>query len=386
MATQYGVTRQGFVRKPISVILSSLNSKFVAAFGKNFDVSPESPDGQIIGIVADEISECWNQAQLSYNAYRPGATEGIGLDNICELSNTKRYVDKPSRVTILCEGSTDVTVPAGSIVGDGTMEFTVQDDVQLPGDVTAVANEIGEYYVAANTVTKIITPVEGWTSVNNPEIGQTGINYESDPELRARRDRTTARNGAAFVESMYAALADLDLPYVRIRDNDTGAAIGSQPAGTIFVVVDGGTENDIARRIYQTKTGGVPMHGDIEVELRDSKGYPKFIKFSRSTRQEIYVSGTFRRRAGANISANDAAQMLQEAMIEYINNLSPGESVVWSALFAPLMSATTNLEIDSLFIGLSANPTGMATIELDIDKRALATKDTVTFKDVTQGY
>ena len=58
MATiQYGVTDDGFVRKPIYVILSSLNNKFKAAFGANFDTSPESPDGQVIGIVTDEIDQ-----------------------------------------------------------------------------------------------------------------------------------------------------------------------------------------------------------------------------------------------------------------------------------------------------------------------------------------
>ena len=71
--TQYGVTDKGFVRKPIEAILDGLNNKFTAAFGSTFDLSPEGPDGQVIGIVADEISQCWGQAEYGYNAYRPGA-------------------------------------------------------------------------------------------------------------------------------------------------------------------------------------------------------------------------------------------------------------------------------------------------------------------------
>lgn len=388
MATiQYGVTDNGFVRKPLQAIIDGLNNKFTAAFGSTFDVSPESPDGQVIGIVADEIDQCWNQAQLTFNAYRPGAVSGIGLDNVCELTNTKRYVDKHSQVTVELTGAQGTVVPAGSVVADNAgMEFTTQTDTEIPGDVTVVANTSGEYYIAPNTVTKIVTTgITGWTGVNNSDIGETGVLYEADPALRARRDKTTAVSGSATVEAIYAALADLNLTYIRIRDNDTGAAIGSQPAGTVWVVVDGGTKNDIARRIYNAKTGGVPTFGDQTITINDSKGYPHDIKFSRSSNQEIYVKGTFKRRAGSNISSNDAASQLQQATVNYLNSLNPGESVVWSNLFAPLMNATMNLEVDTLFIGIAANPTGTATIDLDINKRAHGTLANITFTDVTTG-
>lgn len=384
MATiQYGVTEKGFVRKPVADVVANLNNKFIAAFGSNFDISPESPDGQYIGIMADEIASCWEQAEQVFNAFRPGAVSGIGLDNICELTNTVRYVDKPSQATVLCSGDSGTVVPAGSVVTDGTMRFTLDTDVTLPGDVTVIAEEAGEYYIAPNSINKIVTPVAGWTAVNNETAGETGINYESDPQLRARREKTTAVSSTATVEAIYAALADLDINYIRVRDNDTGSPIGSQPSGTVFVVVDGGTSNDIARRIYNAKTGGVPTHGDITITVADSKGYPHDIHFSRPTYTDIYVKGTFRRRVNANISSNDAIRQLTEATIEYLNSLQPGQSVVWSNMFAPIMAATQHLEIDSLFIGIAPNPTGIATIELDIDKRARGVAANITYTDVT---
>lgn len=383
-AIQYGVTDNGFVRKPLTAIIDSLNAKFTAAFGSTFDISPESPDGQVIGIVADEVDQCWAQAQYAFNAYRPGAVEGAGLDAVCELTNTKRYVNKHSQVTVELTGTQGTVVPAGSKIGDDTMTFTLQTDTEIPGDVTAVADSAGEYYVAPNTVNKIITTgITGWTGVNNPDVGETGINRETDPALRARRDRTTAVSGAATVEAIYAALADLNLTYIRIRDNDTGSTIGTQPSGTIWVVVDGGTKNDIARRIYNAKTGGVPTFGSESINITDSKGYTHTIHFDRSSPQPIFVKGTFKRRLGANVSSNDAAKQLQEATIDYLNSLSPGQSVVWSAMFAPLMEATKSIEVDTLFIGIAANPTGTATIELDINKTAQGLAANIKFTDVT---
>ncbi len=382
MATiQYGVTENGFVQKPVQEIVSHINSRFLSVFGANFDISPEGPDGQVIGIISEEISKCWQQAEMVFNAYRPGAMQKIGLDNICELTFTKRLVNWPSRVGVRCAGQAGTLVPAGSIVSDGTTDFETQYDCIIPGTVTAVATETGEYYIAADTVNKIITPVTGWESVNNPEIGQTGVDYESDPALRTRRDRTTAHSGSAFVEAIYAALADLNLSYLRIRDNDTGAPIGTQPSGTVFVVVEGGTEDEIARRIYSTKTGGVPTHGTTSVSIYDSKGYPHEVKFSRPEDATIYVAGTFKRRPGSNISSNDAARQLQTAMMDYINSLNPGDSVIWSECFKPIMDATNGVQVDSLFIGTSASPTGIATIELDIDKKAEATTASVIFTE-----
>ncbi len=382
MATiQYGVTENGFVQKPVQEIVSHINSRFLSVFGANFDISPEGPDGQVIGIISEEISKCWQQAEMVFNAYRPGAMQKVGLDNICELTFTKRLVNWPSRVGVRCAGQAGTLVPAGSIVSDGTMDFETQYDCTIPGTVTAVATETGEYYIAADTVNKINTPVAGWESVNNPEIGQTGVDYESDPALRTRRDRTTAHSGSAFVEAIYAALADLNLSYLRIRDNDTGAPIGTQPSGTVFVVVEGGTEDEIARRIYSSKTGGVPTHGTTSVSIYDSKGYPHEVKFSRPEGATIYVTGTFKRRPGSNISSNDAARQLQTAMMDYINSLNPGDSVIWSECFKPIMDATNGVQVDSLFIGTSASPTGIATIELDIDKKAEATTASVIFTE-----
>ena len=383
MATiQYGITDKGFVRKPVADIVTGLNSRFVGAFGSTFDTTPESPDGQVIGIIADEISQCWGQAQLAYNAYRPGAVEGVGLDNICELTNTKRYVNRHSRVTVELSGASGSIVPAGSLVSDGTMQFVTATQCIIPGDVTAIAVNSGEYPIAANTVNKIVTTgISGWTGVNNDAVGETGINYETDPALRSRRDRTTASGGSTTVEAIYAALADLNLTYIRIRDNDTGASIGTQPAGTIYVVVDGGTKNDIAQRIYNVKTGGVPTHGTESVTVSDSKGYPHTIKFSRSSNTEIFVKGKFKRRVGSNISSNDAAINLRDAAVSYLNSLQPGEDVVWSRMFGPLANAVSGIEILELFIGLAANPTTNATIPLDIDKRAHGTAANIVFTE-----
>lgn len=380
---QYGVTENGFVRKPVKEVIDSLNKRFKGAFGSLFDTSPESPDGNVIGIVADEIAECWSQAEHAYNAYRPGAVSGVGLDNISELTKVKRYVDRRSSTTVVVGGTVGKNIPAGSVVADEAgMEFKTTEDVVIPGGVTVEAVQSGEYYIAPNTVTKIVTKIEGWTSVNNPRVGQTGVIYESDPQLRVRRDKTTAISGSSFIEAMYANLVDLDLHYIRIRDNDTEESIGKQPPHSIYVVVDGGVDNEIAKKIFATKTAGIPTYGDVTVPVADSKGNYHSISFSRPTKKDIYISGKFKRRVGS-LSSKDAEASIKEALIEYINKLLPGSPVVWSYLFTPIAMNVAGVEITELFIGFDASPNSITSLQLDIDQRAFTKADIISFKDVT---
>lgn len=382
-AIVYGVTDKGFVRKPLSAVVDSLNSRFTAAFGSTFDTSPESPDGQIIGIIGNEIALCWEQGQLAFNAYRPGAVEGVGLDAIAELTGAKRYVNKPTQVTVLCDNSDGSTVPAGLVVGDGTNTFTTKDEVTLPGDVTAYCDQQGAIYIAANTVTKVISGGVAGMTVNNPEEGQAGVVYEQDPDLRVRRDKTTVNSGTATTEAIYAALAGLNLDYIRIRDNDTTTDIGSQPGNTIYVVVDGGTVNDIARQIYENKAGAVPTYGAISAVVKDSKGYPHTINFGRTTKVPVFFGIKVKRLPGANLSSNDVEVAIQDAVQAYIDALQPGAPVVWSYLIPPILAAVPGIQIDDLKVGLTAAGVANTTLEMDIDKRASTVTANIKVTDTT---
>lgn len=380
----YGVTKQGFVRKPLDVIISDLNTKFVAAFGQSFDTTPENPDGQIIGIVADKASTLWDLAHAAYNSYRPGATSGIGLDNLVELNRVTRYINTPTKVTCQLNGDEGLTIPAGSLVGteDGEYQFSIEYDTILPGSVTAICSTPGEVAISSNTVTKIITTIDGWTSVNNSLPGDTGITYESDPQLRARREKSTIVTGTNTVEALYSALYKLGLPYVRIRDNYTEEPIGLQPAHTFQVVVMGGSDAEIAHTIYGDKPGGIPAYGTTTVSVLDSKGYPHDISFSRPVNKNIYINVTYKRLAG---SSNDTTANISDALIRYINTLMPGTTVIWSKLFTPVTLAAMQAEIETLEIGIASDALSTASISMDIAEKPYTESTFITVTDTTNG-
>lgn len=372
MAVTYGVTKDGFVRKPLAEIINSLNGRFIGAFGDTFDVSPASPDGQEIGIFANELDLMWQQVQGAFNAYRPGAVEGRALDAVVELNGIERYVDVPTKVTVTLAGTGGKTVPAGSKVRSDTgYTFSLEEDVILPAGGTAVCDELGAIEILPHQIKTIVTPVEGWLTVDNPERGVTGVVYESDPELRVRREKSTVNVGTNTVEAIYGSLAELDLQYVRIRNNTSTTAIGTQPGNSVQVVVIGGVQEEIARRIYDNMPGGVPTFGSVKVTIPDPKGYPQDVYFNRPVDVPTYISLEYEKLPTTNISSNDAELLIKEALKNYFSTLMPGSPVVWSYLFNPALSASPGLQINNLFLGTTASPTTTATVEIDINQIAV---------------
>ncbi|MFZ4217075.1 baseplate J/gp47 family protein [Enterobacter ludwigii] len=377
----YGVTAQGFVTKPLSEIINSYNLKFKAAFGETFDTSPESPDGQVIGIFADEVSQLWDLTHAAYNSYRRAGVSGVGLDSLVELHHINRYVNKPTKVTGFLDGDEGTVVPAGSTArtksGD---EFKSDYDTILPGSVSFTCTKSGEIYVGVNTLTQIVSEIDGWNSVTNPAEGNTGIDYESDPQLRARDENSTVSSGGNTVEAIYDALASLDLSYSRVRDNDTNGDIGSQPPNTLYVVVRGGNDFDIAQAIFTKKPPGVPTFGDTSITVYDKKGFPKVINFGRPKDVPVYVSITFKRSSG---SSNDAEKSITSAIVNYLSSLPPGNSIRWADLVPPILASTPSIELDTIAIGLSKDSLSMTTVDLDIDQQGVSSAEQITIADIT---
>ena len=65
--SDYGITETGFKRKRLDQILDELNGAVKAVFGDNFNVSPESPDGQINGVIAEVFANLWEGFEESYH-------------------------------------------------------------------------------------------------------------------------------------------------------------------------------------------------------------------------------------------------------------------------------------------------------------------------------
>jgi uncharacterized phage protein gp47/JayE len=381
-----GVDLNGFTIKTLEEIRDDLGARLVARFGNAFDTSPESPDGQQIGVMSDVVYDAWQMGELAFNSYAPSKTFGLGLDNLCELNHVRRLFQKPTTITAKMGGSNGVIIPMGSLVADAVgLEFATASELTLDSStdnaVTAVATVAGPNVVLANTVTKIVTTgILGWDTVNNPEAGATGNDRETDPQLRNRRAASVVTTSTGTGAAFYAALSRIGATFIVVIDNDTGGVVDGQPANSVQCVVEEGSQTEVAAAIASVKPYGIQAFGDVETTITDQKGHPKIIGFSRTTRVDIFVTVDLVRNKGATF---DSADRVIAVLLEHLNNLDVSQDVIWSDIFEPITIEVENISIKSLTIGTSASPVTIADILLGIKERARTDAAKVVVNDLT---
>jgi Ubiquitin-activating enzyme E1 FCCH domain len=91
------------------------------------DLSAQTPDGQMLGIIATYYSSNWELLQVCFNQYNREDAEGAALDNIGDLTGTPR--EGPSYTQVYCEltlAPGDAPYAAGSLTAniEGQPSFT----------------------------------------------------------------------------------------------------------------------------------------------------------------------------------------------------------------------------------------------------------------------
>jgi uncharacterized phage protein gp47/JayE len=366
----YGITDEGFIIKSREQSVVDNNTKLQTAFGASFDVSPSSPDGQIVGIVADAIHECWLREEAAYNTFVPNKSFGLGLDDLVSINGITRIENQPTTVLCTLAGTSGLVIPAGSVVEtvEG-LQFTTNTTVALPNDVTATCTTLGAIPVSTGEVVIINadSAIVGWTSVNNTEDGITGIVRQTDAELRTYRESNTISRGVHTVDAIYQAVANLNLTHIFVDNNPTDGVVGGVPARTIHVVVEGGNRAEIAQAIFNNLPAGVPTYGSITETVLDSQGHPHDISLDRPTEVIIEVSATI---VVESIAPSNTADLVQAAIVDYVNSLNVGDDLVWSSLFAPIL-AVPYVAVTSLTTALDGGTHDTVTLLIDSKSRAV---------------
>lgn len=116
MAITYGLTDQGFVKKPLTVIREELNDVFRNAFGSSISLHDRSIFGIIVGILAERFSLIWELLEVISASQDPDKATGALLRSICTLTGTFELAPSPSNVTLTLVGDDGTAIAAGTIV------------------------------------------------------------------------------------------------------------------------------------------------------------------------------------------------------------------------------------------------------------------------------
>lgn len=308
--TQNYIGINGLVTQDLASIQSDLISKAKDIYGQSINVEQNSPDGQWINIWAQEKKDTLDLATTIYNNLDVDRVVGIPQQILYKLNGLTINAYTYSYVYINVLTSEDVTLQGldeNIENADGT-GYTVRDtngnrwilaETQdlTPGYHTLSfrAAELGAITALPNTINVMETVLKGVTSVNNPAANYlTGNQGETAAQYRRRRNQAMSVPSQGFLESIESqALNTSDITQCKAYDNKSNSVDANGiPAHGVWVIVEGGTSDEIGRIIYNNVPPGIPMKGDESVTITKQNGKTETVYYDLPTPVTLYIRAT----------------------------------------------------------------------------------------------
>lgn len=277
-----------------------------------------------------------------------GESKEIILDNLISLVNDSDIEISASNIneTLYLKSTNNESFSVN--IGDGLIFVTAT----TRGNATCLTK--GEIFAPAGSLTVIRTPVFGWLSVNNSQTALVGRNLENDNQLRLRRIASLKRAGSGTVEAIRARLLDLTgVITVSIIENATSSIVDSRPPHSFEVLINGGSDGDIASTIWKTKPAGIETVGNIVVITQDDTGVDKIVKFSRAVSLYIFVRVTVT-KADNNTYPPDGDSIIKNDILSKIKSLKIGEPVIYQSFYNSVFQLT-GIVSATVVVGSSLN-------------------------------
>ncbi len=303
------INNEGLQLKTLTEIREELVAALKDIYGADINVDQNSPDGQMITIFAQAAVDTRELLQTIHNNFDPDQAQGVVLDQRVGINGIVRKeatftslavtisVDKPVDLIGLDNQSSDIAPDVANLFtvkdGDGNEFYLLKSvTIEEPGaEALFRAKEIGKVEISVGQITSAVTVIGGVTGVeNHGGVAIQGQDEETDAQLKLRRSRSVSISAIGYLESIYSNIANLDnVSAVRVYENDTGERRDTIPAHSIWVIVDGGDDDEIADVLYRSKTAGTGMKGDVTVSVDRPNGLEFEARFDRPENVNLYI-------------------------------------------------------------------------------------------------
>jgi len=299
----FGLTGKGLRRKRYVDVLYTMEERAKELFGENVNLTERSPLGLFLRVIAWSIGAVWQVVEDVYNSAFVDTAEGINLDRVALYIGVVRRPAVRATGVVTFAGDNTIVIEEGFLIEteDGVQFRTTEEVVIEAGSADAMvkAEEPGTVgNVPANTITEIVNPLEGLTSVTNATGTEGGRNKETDAELRQRYIDSVAKGGASTIDSIKASLLDLDAVraalvienHTMITDGD-----GRPPKSFESYVLAPNTietKEAVSQIILESKAAGIEAYGTESEVVEDDAGQTHTIGFTFATEVVIEVDIT----------------------------------------------------------------------------------------------
>lgn len=393
-------TPKGIIIPDTTQIQSEVEQEFKNALGQDLDVTPSTPQGRLIEAETIARKRVIENMALLANMFNKDQAFGIWLDSIASLFGIDREGATRTRVTCSLVGTANTIIPQNAQAQDsnGNIYFlenqvTIGNDGTAKGDFLAI--EKGAIECPANSLNQIVTAIIGWTSINNSVAGETGLDGESDNELRQNLPNKQYQ-GKSLVKSIESAILEIeDVKSAFVVDNTNSASktiVNGRdsnrnivlPAHSLYVCVDGGTNQAIAEAINRTRSLGCSYASSNNATTVGTGTTAETIKFDTLTTGgytvPIYVDITIKTGSSNNLTeaVKSAIESYANNEIESVDGLKLGVNVSSFEIACAVNAQIPELYVVSVKIGLSDNAINLDSVIIGANEKATISADHIT--------
>lgn len=390
------ITENGLLVPDIADVLAGRLTDMTTALGGGASQSLSSPQGQIAQSDTEIIAQEYDKLLCLFNQMNPDFATGRFQDGIGRIYFMDRISAQGTVVTATCIGKVDTIIPAGSTAVD-TSGYIYQstNSATIPAsgsvDVQFVNNTTGPIPCAVGSLNQIYRAVPGWDDVSNAVSGVVGVDVESRIAFETRRKQSVARSGrnmdGATLAGLLAVNGVLDAYVWSNRTSSTvnqGVTNFPVVAHSIYIGVYGGSDEDVANSIFETKNPGANLNGNTTFIVEDrenySAPYPQYtMQWQRVTPVRIRFKVEIETNQGLpsdiTVQVKNMVQSVFNGEYNGIGKARIGSRINSGVYYAPIISISpdylniSNLQISSN--GIAFNPSvtvgidQVPTIQLD---------------------
>lgn len=382
MTSNY-VDSSGLVLQSLADIITELENGFKSIYGADISLDPNSPDGQMINLFAQAKIDILDCISGVYGSFSPQSAVGRALDQRCALNGVTRQgaVKTIVPVDITFDRTTALVGEDDALGTPFTASNASGDKFYLITGFTGATGTTGQPFRAAvagaiscpiGSINKIETITLGVTGVNNSLVPTTaGVDEETDSALRTRRAISVAMPSTGYLDGLKAALLALDnVTYAEVYENNTNTTDAHNiPAHSIWAVVEGGTDADIADVIYKKRSAGCGMTGATTVNVEQSNGFNMPIKFSDTSLALLYINLNVTSLDPADYTIDAAEQTSIKAFITESISYGINQAADYSAIAAAVKNQYPYAVIVSGYVGVTGATGASFLAPTTIDKR-----------------
>ena len=261
-------------------ITANLQAAWQNIYGSDVNVNANSPDGQVIGIMAQNSSDTLQLLVQVYNSFNPDNAFGTTLDARVAMNGIQRKAGSftEAHVQVTVSAAVSLTGQDALIANPNAVVFAAADNAgnqfQLQqtfafgaaGTATLVfvAKNIGPVQTVPNTIQTIATPQLNVVSVNNPafSVSTTGNTSIGSPQI------TGIPNTAGMTPGMSLSDTAGDFPQ--------GTTVVSVDSASQITVSNNSSANTSADPITVATPAdviGLPQETDPQLKIRRGNSF-----------------------------------------------------------------------------------------------------------------